>query len=536
MKGFYDKVSHILEEIIVRNYSVSLEHPLWEVPQRQEFGDLSSMAALKLASKLKKEPLEIATQIKSFLEKELSGEYEKIEILRPGFINIFISSKILIESLSDILNVKEKFFRSGIKRKTLIEFLSANPTGPLSIAHGRQAVIGDTIANVLEFFGNDVIREYYVNDDGKQLDLMVASVKAWLGPNPSGEIPEGGYKGEYIKDIAKKVSENKNWQKNPEKFDLKKFTIKHILDDLIKKDLDSLCIKFDNWASQREIIDDKKVEKAIRSLTKKGLIYEKEGALWFASTKFGDDKDRVIKKADGELTYFASDIAYHKDKIERKFQKLINLWGPDHHGYIKRVESAILALGYNKSLLSVIIIQLVTLKTKERMSKRAGTMILLSDLVKDVGKDAARFYYLTRKNSSHLEFDIDLAKQMSFDNPLYYIQYVCARIESIFRKANVSSFDPNYNKFLTDPEELNLLRALLQFSYCLEKAYCVLEPAFIIEFLKDLASAFHRFYEQKKVIAEDKDITQARLNLLAALKIVFHCALGLLGITPVEKM
>ncbi|MFH1504033.1 MAG: arginine--tRNA ligase [Candidatus Omnitrophota bacterium] len=546
MKSFYDKVSQALENAIKDNYAEILEHPLWELPQKQEFGDLSSMAALKLASKLKKEPLEIATQLKASLEKTLLADVERIEILRPGFVNIFFSQEVLINSLNKILQDKDDFFRAKIKRRVLLEFLSANPTGPLSIAHGRQAVVGDTIGNILKFFGNDVVKEYYVNDAGKQMDLLVSSVQAWLQA-PEGQeakIPEGGYHGEYVKDIADEVLKNKDKLEKPNKLSLKEFIIEHILNDFIKKDLNSLGIKFDSWISQQKIIDKKEVEAAVEYLNEKGLIYEKQGALWFSSTKFGDDKDRVIRKEDGELTYFASDIAYHKDKIERKFTKLINLWGPDHHGYIKRVESAISALPrrhagalkHKKDILKIIIIQLVTLKTKEKMSKRSGQMVLLSNLIRDVGKDTARFYYLTRRNSSHLEFDIDLAKEMSFNNPLYYIQYVCARVESIFKKAKAPSFNSEFSKLLTNPEELNLLRTLLQFSYCLDKAYSTLEPIFIIEYLRNLASAFHRFYEGTRVLTEDENITQARLNLLQALKIVFHSGLGLLGITPVEKM
>jgi len=530
MRGFQEKVSHALEKIIKKDYGLSLEHPLWELPQKQEFGDLSSMVALKLASHLKKDPLEIAAQIKTSLEKELSKDVDKIEILRPGFINIFISPKTLIHSLNKVLKNKDKFFRSQIKRKVLIEFLSANPTGPLSVAHGRQAVVGDAIANVFEFFGNDVKREYYLNDEGRQIDLLIASVEARAAELKGEKIsfPENGYKGEYIKGIAEELLKSDGE-------DSRKFILKHIV-ALIKKDLHSLGIKFDNWFSQKKLISGKKVDDAIETLRKKGLIYEKDDALWFSSTKFGDDKDRVIKKADGELTYFASDIAYHKDKIDRKFNKLINLWGPDHHGYIKRVKSAIKALKHDQDILKIIIIQLVTLKTKERMSKRAGTMILLSDLIKDVGSDATRFYYLTRRNSSHLEFDIDLAKEVSFNNPLYYIQYVCARIESIFRKIKRVSVKSNFSKHLKDPEELALLRALLQFSHCLEKAYFSQEPVSIIEFLKDLAASFHKFYEKKRVLDEDKNVFQARINLVSAVRIVFHCGLSLLGIKPVERM
>ena len=262
------------------------------------------------------------------------------------------------------------------------------------------------------------------------------------------------------------------------------------------------------------------------------IISEKRIKL--ALSKFGDDKDRVLKKTDGELTYFASDIAYHKDKLRRQFDMLINLWGPDHHGYIKRVKSSIKALGCKKDILTVIIIQLVSLKTKERMSKRKGTAILLADLIKDVGTDAARFYYLLRKNSSPLEFDIDLAKTASFDNPLYYIQYAYARIHSIFRKAEVNSFSLQ-GEFLEE-EDLSLARDILQFAHCLDKAYYNLEPVFIVEYLKALAASFHKFYEKSRVLSDDKNVRAARLSLLEAVRVVIDCGLAILGITPLKKM
>lgn len=531
MINFYDKVSSILEKAIDENYSLKLKHPLWEVPQKKAFGDLSSMVALRLASQIKKNPLDIAAKIKQALEKELKKEVEKIEILRPGFVNIFISRKVLIRSLNRVLKTKDKFFsHKKDKRKILIEFLSANPTGPLSIAHGRQAVVGDAIANILDFFGNKVLREYYLNDEGRQIELLISSLDARARElkGQDSQFPADGYKGEYVKDMAKKLLAAKTK-------DTRTFALNYTL-SLIKKDLQALGIKFDSWFSQKKLMDKGSVAQAIEALAKKDLIYEKEGALWFSSTRFGDDKDRVIKKADGELTYFASDIAYHKDKTERGYNKLINLWGPDHHGYIKRVKTSLQALGLSQEILQIIIIQLVTLKTKQRMSKRAGTFILLSELIADVGPDAARFYYLSRKNSSHLEFDIDLAKAASFDNPLYYIHYVCARIESIFRKAKTISPKPVNSKFLVETQEIELLRTVLQFSYCLEKSYCACEPVFIIEFLKNLASDFHKFYEKVRVLDQDKTKRQARLNLLFGVRTVFHCGLNLLGIQPVEKM
>jgi arginyl-tRNA synthetase len=533
MKNFHDKASQVLEDILRDRFDLTIDGPLWEVSSRQDFGDLSTMVALKLASILGKGPLEIAPEIKKYLADELGQMAEKIEILKPGFINIFLSKEVLKDSLNDIIQKGEEFFKPNFKKKVLIEFLSANPTGPLSIAHGRQAVVGDTIANILEFCGNSIVREYYLNDAGRQIELFYESLDSAIEAirnNAEFNPPEGGYKGDYIKDIA----ENFLGQNRLEA--VGDFGIESMI-KLIKQDMNDLGIKeFDAWFSQKQLINDGKVDEAVEILHKKELIYEKDGAIWFRATKFGDDKDRVIKKADGQLTYFASDIAYHKNKAERGYNELINLWGPDHHGYIKRVNTAMNALGAKKCLLKVLIIQLVTLKTKERMSKRAGTFIRLSELIEDVGKDAARFYYLSRKNSSHLEFDIDLAKQASFDNPLYYIQYVCARIESIFRKASHSDFDIAYTSYLQKEEELSLLRTSLQFSHYLQRAYYSCEPVFIIEYLKNLAAAFHKFYEKVRVIDEDTSLTKARLNLIKGVHVVFHCGLNILGITPVEKM
>ncbi|MCM8787011.1 MAG: arginine--tRNA ligase [Candidatus Omnitrophica bacterium] len=533
MRGFYQKFSEILNDIIKNNYEVELGPPLWEVSACKEFGDLSSMVALRLASKFKKEPLEIATDLKLKLVNYFKDEVEKIEIIKPGFINIFVSKKALLDSLNTLIKEKENFFKNNFKERVLLEFVSANPTGPLSVAHGRQAVVGDVIANILKFYGNIVEKEYYINDYGKQIEVLISTVKERI-KEIKGEdfcISQDAYLGEYVKDIAKTYLEKR------ETTDLENFVIDYIL-SWIKKDLKALDIEFDNWISQKKLINDGYVEKTISFLNEKGLIYENEGSKWFCSTKFGDDKDRVVIKSDKELTYFACDIAYHKNKLERNYQKLINLWGPDHHGYIKRVKSAIEALGYDKEILKIIIIQLVTLKTKEKMSKRKGKVIFLSDLVQRIGKDATRFYYLLRKNSSHLEFDTQLAQEASFNNALYYIQYANARIESIFKKAklNGKDIDVTFTKYLDQEEEINYLRILLQFSNCLDKAYYTLEPVFIIEFLKTLATNFHKFYERNKVLCEDKNKTYARLTLLEATRIVLHCALKILGIKPVEKM
>ncbi len=531
MKDFYDKVSSLLRKIVEQNYKITLDYPVWEPPSRQNFGDLSTAVSLKIASQASKNPLEIAQFIKKKLIEKLNGQAERIEIIKPGFINLFLAKSLLIESLEEIVEKGKSCFRKKGKRKVLIEFVSANPTGPLSIAHGRQAVIGDVIANLLETQGDKVKREYYLNDEGRQIDLLALSVKERIKEieGKDYQLPEGGYKGEYIKNIASDYLEKASGKS------VRKFCLAYVK-SLIEADLKNLKITFDDWVSQRELIERKKVEEVIGILAESGFIYEKENALWLRTTQFFDDKDRVVKKSDGALTYFASDIAYHYDKCRRGFDKLINLWGPDHHGYIGRIKSALSALNYGrKDLLTIVIIQLVSLKSKQRMSKRAGTMICLSELVKEVGKDAARFYYLTRKNSSHLDFDIDLAKKSSFDNPLYYIHYVCARIESIFKKAGTAP-DKSFSKYLEDSQELDLVRFLLQFSLCLQRAYYSLEPVFIIEYLKNLASLFHKFYEKVRVLSENPQKTKSRLNILQATREVFHCGLEILGIEPVKEM
>ncbi len=503
----------------------------------------------------KKNPLDIACGIKEVLQDRLKDDARRIEIIKPGFVHVFISQKGLLDSLNKIIKQKDKLFKEKRKKKVLLEFVSANPTGPLSIAHGRQAVVGDVLGRALEFLGNQVTREYYINDAGRQINLLEDSVKYQmrrslrvkdfadslslrvedlLRPEEGNEIPQDGYHGSYVEEIALEAVRKVSADKDVKDFDLKQFILNYVLSG-IKKDLSSLGIGFNNWISQQKIIDDGKVEQAVKVLKNKGLIYEEGGALWFKATAFGDDKDRVIKKADSELTYFASDIAYHRDKFERKFDLFINLWGPDHHGYVKRVKSAVKALGFNDALLDVIIIQLVTINTKERMSRRKGTAILLSDLIKEVGRDASRFYYLQRKNFSPLEFDIDLAKTASFDNPLYYIQYAHTRILSIFRKAKVKEFFPEHSSLLEE-EELNLIRDILQFFSCLDKVYYNLEPVFLIEYLKGIAASFHKFYEKRRILSDDKNKTLAGLNLLEAVRVVIDCGLRILGIEPLEEM
>ncbi len=532
MWNLYQKISLTLEDFLKKeSVHLDISPPFWEIPSQDKFGDLAVTISLKLASFLKQNPQTIAQKIADKLKEKLEKEIEKIEVVSPGFINIFFSSSTLKKFLYSLLSKDKNIFLHSLpKKRILLEFVSANPTGPLSIAHGRQAVIGDTLANFFEFLGNSVIREYYINDVGRQISLLIQSVEERIKEQKGEkfEIPEDGYYGEYVIDLAKKAL-----IKNPK--NLEKFIIFSILKQ-IKEDLKKIGVVFKSWVSQKELIEKKEVEKVINLLKEKGLVYEKEKALWFSSTKFGDDKDRVLKKSDGEFTYFACDIAYHKNKVEKNFNWLINLWGPDHHGYIKRVKSAFSALGFNEKILNIIIVQLVSLKTKERMSKRKGKIYLLSDLIEEVGRDTARFYYLTRRNSSLLEFDIKKAKEISFDNPLYYIQYAHARICSIFKKAKSKRIQFKYIDFLNEKKEIYLLRKLIRFYFCLEKIYYFLEPVFLVEYLKELAATFHKFYEEEKVITQDKNKMYARLLLLKGIKKILSWGLNILGIKPKERM
>jgi len=530
MESLYWQASTILREILKEKFTaLKISSPLWEVPARRKFGDLATPVALRIASLKGEDANLIAQHIAQDLEEKMRNSIDKLQIV-SGFINIFFSLDALREFLKAILEKDKSIFQFFPQKRILLEFVSANPTGPLSIAHGRQAVVGDVLANLYEFLGQKVIREYYINDVGRQIDLLAESVKERM-KEKRGEkfrLPEEGYLGEYVKEVAQQALE-----KNP--LDLKRFIISSILEK-IKEDLKKIGINFTSWVSQERLIKEKKVERAIEILRKKNLIYQRDGALWFSSTKFGDDKDRVLRKSDGEFTYFACDIAYHEDKITRGFDQLVNLWGPDHHGYIGRVKNAFKALGFDEEILNIVIVQLVSLKSKEKMSKRKGKIFLLSDLVDDVGKDVARFYYLTRRNSSHLEFNLEKAKEVSFDNPLYYIQYAYARISSILKKASLEEIDFNYITYLKEKKEIELLRELIRFPFCLEKIYYFLEPVFLIEYLKELASLFHKFYEEEKVIGEDRKKMYARLLLLKGVRKILGWGLNILGIEPKERM
>ncbi|MCD6539942.1 MAG: arginine--tRNA ligase [Candidatus Omnitrophica bacterium] len=536
MKEFYQELEAIIRKTLrliypEREFSFSLE-----IPRNKKFGDLTLTLPLKLSSELKQPPLKIAEGFKDKLESLLlegNPGIERIEVVSPGFVNFFLKDSLVKELFLQVLEDKENFFKEGSlrDRKILIEFVSANPTGPLSIAHGRGAIIGDVLASVYSFLGAEVVREYYINDEGTQIDLFVASVRERI-KELKGEpfqIPEGGYQGDYVREIAKKILEEG-------REDLTSSALKVVLEE-IRKDLLDLGIEFDSWISQTQIRREGKIQEVIDFLNSKGLTYEKDSALWFKSSLFGDDKDRVLVRGDGTFTYFSADGGYHKYKIERGFTELINLWGPDHHGYVKRLSSVLEVFRQERNFnYKIIIFQLVSLKSKEKVSKRKGTIIFLKDLVREVGKDGVRFYYLLRKNSSHLEFDIDKALKRNFENPLYYIQYAYARICSIIEK-HKEKIDFKNIYLLKDKEEISLMKKVLEFKNVLNLIYQEAEPYYLIDYLKSLASEFHLFYEKERVLIEDDpELTQARLSLILGVKIVLSLGLSLLKLTAPSKM
>ena len=527
-----------------------------KAPRQRKFGDLTSYIAFRLSKSLKQSPKEVASQIVDYLKNNLKEEsfrdsIEDITVEGAGFINFLFTKKYFCDGLSQILEEKDSFGRQDIGKgkPVLIEFVSANPTGPLSIAHARQAAVGDTLARLLNSLGFKAKKEYYLNDEGHQIDVLGNSLSLRLKElkGETIEFPEDGYQGEYIYDIAREVLEKNlefgNWQQEH----FSEYAVKYILKD-IEKDLADFGVEFDSWTSQKEIRQSGKIEKALEDLRKKGFIYESEGATWFKSTAFSDDKDRVVIKSDGSYTYLAPDIAYHREKYKSGFQWLINLWGPDHHGYINRLKAAVSALGHEKESLSIIIVQLATVFKEGKpvvMSTRRGQLITLREVLDEVGKDAARFFFLMRKTDSHLDFDLDLAKQQTPQNPVFYVQYAHARINSIIEKSKEelglgpdivkSAQEADFN-LLKQDEEQALLRTLMQFPLALKICSESIEPQCLTVYLQDLAADFHKFYDLHRVLGVDRNLGLARLGLCLGTKIVLSNGLRILGVSAPREM
>jgi len=501
-----------------------------ESSKEKSYGDYFLNIALKLAKIVKKSPREIAENLKSQILNLKSDFFEKIEAV-GGFINFFVSKKYLQNQVGEILKQKEKFgnLKIGKNQKVNVEFISANPTGPLTLGNGRGGFCGDVLAKALEKAGYQTKKEYYINDTGEQIKKLGHSV---LGDS------QAVYAGKYINTLRESIR-SKEAEKAGEE------AAKIILEEMIKPTVKRMGIEFDFWFSEKSLYQKKEIDKVFTGLKKKKLTYESEGALWFKSTQFGDDKDRVLVKSDGEKTYFTSDIAYLKNKFKRGFKKLIFFWGADHFGYINRLKAAAEALGYKKEQLDIIVMQMVQLFQKGeevKMSKRGGIYLTIDELIDEVGLDIVRFFFLTRGPGSHLIFDLDLAKEQSEKNPVYYVQYAYTRIHSILAKSKIKiqnsklKFKIQNFKLLTHKSELNLIKQLIRFPEIIEDTAKDYQVQRIPQYAADLATAFHQFYGDCRVVNEDKNLSQARLGLILATKIVLKNTFDLMGISTPEKM
>jgi arginyl-tRNA synthetase len=556
-------------------------------PKSSDHGDFATNVALKLAKQLKRNPRELAQAIQGSLS--INPLVAKTEIAGAGFINVFLSAQAWASGVADVLKAGNEY---GSKPATgpavQVEFVSANPTGPLHVGHGRGAAYGASVANVLAAAGFNVAREYYVNDAGRQMDILTLST--WLRYLELNGIhvpfPTNAYQGEYVKDMARAIfDEHKDhYIHDPWKIldgiavrpgdeqlatddpEVKRQNEAH-LDGLIaaakrllgsdypyfhgfvlneqlgdcREDLQEFGVSFDDWFSEKSLFDTGKVAHAVERLKAAGHLYEQDGALWFKATDFGDEKDRVVQRANGEFTYFASDIAYHANKFERGFDRIIDVWGADHHGYISRVKAALTALGLEAERLTVALVQFAVLYRngqKVSMSTRSGEFVTLRELRKEVGNDAARFYYVLRKSDQHLDFDLDLAKSQSNDNPVYYIQYAHARICSVLAEwgEQPSSLAEADYSLLQNAYEKALMQRLAEYPETIEAAARELAPHMIAYYLKDLAADLHTYYNAEKFLVEDDALKRARLSLILATRQVLRNGLKLLGVSAPEKM
>ena len=547
-----------------------------ERPKSSDHGDYACNIAMQLARELKQNPREIATQVTAKLVEH--KRIKKSEVAGPGFINIFLSDECHQKVIFDVLESKSNFGRSNVGegKQIQVEFVSANPTGPLHVGHGRGAAYGASVANLLDAVGYQVTREYYVNDAGRQMDIL--TVSTWLrylelfGHDVS--FPVKGYQGNYVRVMAKNLQEQAGDRYNLEPSLLKPQETQNvddekILDQLIsaakkhlsssyeaiheevlrqqldscRSELTSFGVDFDCWFSEQSLFTEGKIGEIVSNLDQKGHLYIKDGATWFKSTEFGDEKDRVVQRDNGAYTYFASDIAYHVDKFERGFDTVINIWGADHHGYIPRVRAALSALGVcdDSSKLLTPLVQFAILYKdgkKLAMSTRSGEFVTLEELRSEVGRDAARFFYVYRKSDQHLDFDLDLAKAQNNENPVYYIQYAHARCSSILSKSDqtfteVTDIDLSG---LTQTSEFDLMRALADFPPLIEAASKELSPHAVAFYLKDLAGLLHSYYNSTQILSGDESLVQSRLLLLMAIKQVIKNGLALIGVNAPERM
>jgi len=536
----------------------------------QKFGDYSSNIAMKIASSFNEKPTAIAEKLVESLQE--NRKIKKVEVVKPGFINFFVSEDSKFSIVDKILKEKSDYGKNSVGNnlRVLIEFVSANPTGPLHVGHGRGAVFGDCLSNMLKESGYSVTKEYYVNDAGKQIDILVVSVLQRyheLIDNNFEFSYEDLYKGDYIWDIAAELHRNEGAKfqinslidyKNTnidlyitkikevlsdKKFSyIKKLCINYVLEN-IKINLVEANIDFDSWFFESSLVEDKSLDRVLEFLKKNNHTYSKDKALWFKSTNYNDEKDRVLIKENQDHTYLATDIAYHEKKIERKYDLSINIWGADHHGYVSRIQGAFQIFSKKKSNLKILLVQFANLyrgKEKVTMSTRSGEFVTLNQLLKEVGKDAMRFFYLTRKSDQHMDFDIELAKSNNNNNPVYYVQYAHARICSIFRQLkkekNIFSYDKENLINLREEEELNIINKLSSYPDVILSATKKYEPHLITNYVRELAQEVHAYYNKHQILVENNDLRNARLSLMEAAKYVFQNSAKIIGIEMPEKM
>ena len=546
-----------------------------DAPKRPEWGDLASTVAMSLASSEQRAPHDIAQIIVENLPQR-DQLFDRVEIVRPGFLNLTVKPALWQETLKEIEAQGASYGTTdvGKGRRVLVEYVSANPTGPLHVGHGRGAAVGQSVASLLHAVGFDVVSEYYINDAGRQMKLLGASVAARyreLAGRPV-QFPEDGYQGAYVTELAERLKPQLDAVTglSPEQFEERARTLAyHELLHLIRDDLKAFGLEFSSWFSEASLLSSEGVERVLDELKSRQLLFQQDGAWWFRSTAFGDEKDRVVKKKDGEYTYLASDIAYHRDKLQRGYDLLIDVWGADHHGYIPRMQAVMQAYGHPKERLQVVLVQLVKLLRageEVKMSKRTGEFITMREVIDEVGADAAKFYFLMRDSKTHLEFDLELAKQRSADNPVYYVQYAHARIASLWRVAasrGVACPLPSQAdlSLLSDPDELALIRKLAAYPSVLEGAAMSYEPHRITYYLQQLAALLHTFYNKHRILppAADHEVfepaapgiaadegakretlsperTAARLALMRGVQQVIKNGLGVLGISAPDQM
>lgn len=522
---------------------ITVEHP-----QNSEHGDYASSLPLKLARATGIKPLDIATELAALMVS--SPEIGSVSVAPPGFINITLNGSWLARQVDYILEAGETFgnIKLGESLKIQLEFVSVNPTGPLHVGHGRGAVLGSTLSNVLSAAGHSVEKEYYINDAGNQITAFFRSLYARYKQcfNMEAEMPTDGYMGTYMVDLAKEIvnEDGDKFLKLPESeaiAQLGEIGLKKMISQ-IKADLDLLGVTFDVWFSEKSLYDCGQYKQATSLLRKEGYLTEREGATWFVSSALGEDKDNVVVRGDGSPTYFGADIAYHYNKFaERGFDKVINIWGADHQGHVSRMKAVVGALGIDPKRLEIIITQLVTLRRGDelvRISKRSGDIITLREVIDEVKADACRFFFLSRSADSQMDFNLELAKKESAENPVYYVQYAHARISSILRLAQqkgINYRDGDVSLLTTEPE-LALIRKMMLLPEMVETIVNTLQPHHLTYYAQDFATVFHVFYNQCRVISEDEALTRARLKLVAAAKVVLARTLHLMGMTAPEKM